>query len=263
MALWLLGRRPQGLTGRFFVILALGGLQGAVGWWMVQSGLSERVDVSQYRLAAHLGLAFVLFGALIWAFADVWDPAGRTRRLRGLGFWAGLFALAVFVQIILGAFVAGLDAGRIHTDWPLMDGGLAPRDYGALSPWWRDAFENRASVQFHHRLGGYALVMAAAVLTWACWRRGGTLRHLGAALGAVTVAQMVLGVVTLVHAAPLVLSAAHQGVAAVLLALALVVARAARPASVGDDTSAALTAPPAEVDANPTPPAPASGYPAQ
>ncbi len=225
---WLLGWLPRRLRPRFIALLALGGLQGAIGWWMVASGLTERVDVSHYRLAVHLGVAFVLLAALVWTLLDVVDTR---RRRRGWGGPTAVAALtlagAVFVQIILGAFVAGLDAGRIYTDWPLMDGSIIPADYGALSPWWRDALENRASVQLHHRFGGYALALGALAFAAAAWR-GGVVGRLGVAVGVVTVAQVALGVATLVHAAPLALSAAHQATAAALFILAVAAARQSR-----------------------------------
>lgn len=223
-----LGTIPKILRPRMVVILVLGGLQGAVGWWMVASGLTERVDVSHYRLAAHLGLAFVLFGALVWTFADIRARALASVRLDGWSVAAGLFAIGVFIQILLGALVAGLDAGRIHTTWPLMDGGLVPLDYGALGPWWHDAFENRASVQFHHRMGGYALAIAAIALVVMVLRGGRSqTRGPAIAVGALTTGQVALGIVTLVYAAPIALSAAHQGMAALLFAASLVWARAA------------------------------------
>ncbi len=233
--LWLRGWLPATLRPRFLALLALGGLQGVVGWWMVASGLVNRVDVSHYRLATHLGLAFALLAALSWTLADVARPLGRPMR------WtpattaaAGLTAL-VFIQILLGALVAGLDAGRIHTDWPLMAGAWTPPSYGALTPWWRDALENPATVQFHHRVMGYGVAVAAlGVAAFVGWGQTKVLpaaRRWAGALGLLITAQVALGVLTLINAAPLGLSAAHQALAAVIFVVAALLIRASLASS--------------------------------
>lgn len=229
---WLAGRLPRRLRGRFVGLLVFGGLQGAIGWWMVASGLTERVDVSHYRLAVHLGMAFLLLAALVWTLLDVVDDRPQRRGWGGdaIAIAATALAAGVFLQIILGAFVAGLDAGRIYTDWPLMDGAIIPADYGALEPWWRDALENRASVQLHHRFGGYLVALGAVSFAAAAWRAGIASR-VSIALGAVTLAQAALGVATLMHAAPLSLSAAHQAMAVALFILAVAAARQSRVAA--------------------------------
>jgi cytochrome c oxidase assembly protein subunit 15 len=155
---FLIARRiPQGLIGRCWLLLALGGLQGAVGWWMVSSGLSERVDVAPERLTTHLGLALVLFGVLIWTALDAWKGTAAAPR-RQAAAWAayGLFGL-VFVQCLLGGLVAGNDAGRVYTDWPLMGGRLFPAEYGDAGGLWWTLVHDHAAVQLHHRLGGYLL----------------------------------------------------------------------------------------------------------
>lgn len=229
---WGLGWFPRGLAGRLVLILALGGMQGFIGWWMVHSGVidPDRTDVSHYRLATHLGLAFVLFGAMVWTAADILMPArAKMPPDRNLvsplwGVAAGVFAALVFVQIIWGALVAGLDAGRIYTDWPLMGGQFVPQSYGTTGPFWRDGLENPASVQFHHRILGYVLALAVGALGIAMVSfkpLAGPARGWAWAVVAVTAGQVALGIVTLVHAAPLVLSAAHQALAAILFATAL------------------------------------------
>jgi len=145
-----------GLRGRLWVIFGLGALQGAIGWWMVASGLTERVEVSQYRLATHLILACVIFAATLWTASRLRAraPAEVPPRIR-----IGALALLVLVllQIYLGAVVAGLRAGLIYNTWPLIDGGLIPNAASLLheTPWWRNLFENALTVQFNHRMVAY------------------------------------------------------------------------------------------------------------
>lgn len=217
------GAIPRGFGARLTLLFLLGGVQGGLGWWMVASGLSERVDVSQYRLAAHLGVAFVLLGALWWTALDVRGSDRRRRRWRAESATYGAFALLalVAVQIVLGAFVAGLDAGRVYTDWPLMGGRLVPETYGALSPFWVNAFENPAAVQLHHRLVGYALTFAA--LFTAIKFSASTniaLARQGFVVAGAALLQAALGIFTLMSAAPIDLSIAHQlGAVALFLAV--------------------------------------------
>src|SRR4051812_48317770 len=137
------GQMPRALLGRLAGIFALGGLQGAIGWYMVRSGLADRIDVSQYRLALHLGLAILIFGGLIWVALSLDERESRASaawppRARG----AAAIALLVFAQIILGAFVAGLKAGASYNTWPLMDGRFVPDGLGAMQPWYLNLFEN-------------------------------------------------------------------------------------------------------------------------
>ncbi len=140
----------------------LGGLQGLVGWWMVKSGLESRVSVAPERLAIHLGLALILFCALIWTAMEAWSGQGRARRAHtgGWGFAAFLFLGLVFFQAMLGALVAGNHAGLIDNDWPLMNGYLVPPDYAAKTLWATLA-HSQAAVQFNHRMVAYAVVIAA------------------------------------------------------------------------------------------------------
>ncbi len=149
---------PPGWTGRLFFLGVLGGLQGAIGWWMVSSGLGEgMLDVASYRLAIHLGLAFAILGLIAWyifrlgrAQTDLLQ-AQRARERKLWGMSTGVMHLA-FVQILLGALVAGIDAGRGYTDWPLMAGGLLPPGIFEIEPLWRNFFENDGLVQFMHRV---------------------------------------------------------------------------------------------------------------
>lgn len=228
---WLRGMIPAGMKPKLLVLLGLGGLQGFVGWWMVASGLVDRVDVSQYRLAAHLSLAFVILGVTVWLalsarFGTAIGRAGRLLPL-ALAFWA-----AVMVQIALGAFVAGLDAGRIYTTWPGMEGRIIPDGYLAGMPWYQAIFESHAAVQMHHRWMGYLVGVFAFVAAWLFWKTGDRpLRGLSHGIAAMVVIQIVLGIVTLVSAAPLWLSLFHQFGAVVLFVMAGAAAWSARRAA--------------------------------
>jgi len=216
-------RMPRGWTGRFLGLGALGGLQGAIGWWMVSSGLTGRmVDVASYRLAIHLGLAFAILGLTAWFVLTLGRSetnlmqARRARERRLFAGATGLMHLA-FLQILLGALVAGIDAGRNFTDWPLMAGGLLPPGMFDLTPTWVNFFENAGLVQFMHRVGGY-LVVILAIVVWFRSRASGN-RAVRAAFNlaaGMALVQMGLGIVTLLWIAPLGLSILHQ-LGAVLL----------------------------------------------
>ncbi len=215
------GSLPQALQGRLVLLLILGALQGAIGWWMVQSGLADRVDVSPYRLAVHLGMAFVIMGLLL-------DTAMRLRRPRAG--WSRLDPLLalLFLQIIAGAFVAGTGAGRVYTDWPLMNGAVLPSEAFDLQPAWRNLFENHALVQFIHRSIAYLLLAMAFVLALAS-RSGIEIRR--AILG-VLLAQALLGVLALRAGAELPLAVAHQaGAIAVFLLVVWARGRTCDPGS--------------------------------
>ena len=221
---------PPGWTGRLLIPGLLGGLQGAIGWWMVASGVTQGTDtvsVASYRLALHLGLAFAILGVLGWYVlllgrderSLMQARRARDRKLFGMG--TGLMHFA-FLQILLGALVAGIDAGRSFTDWPLMAGGFFPPEPFGLSPAWRNFFENPGLVQFIHRISGYLLLIFGLVV-WLKARRSAN-PHTRFAFNAVTAAllvQMVLGVVTVLYAAPLYMAIQHQLVAVLLWALIL------------------------------------------
>ncbi|MEZ5897504.1 MAG: COX15/CtaA family protein [Parvularculaceae bacterium] len=213
-------RIDKSLAIKLFGIFILGGMQGALGWWMVSSGLTERVDVSQYRLAAHLSLAVALFAAMFWLALDL----GGARRigapkLRALTL---AFALAVYLQMILGAFVAGLRAGRVFNTWPLMNGKLIPDGYFDGPPALNHLFETAAAVQFNHRLGAY-LLAAFAVFVFVRCRRTVIAGRAQLLLGAV-LAQIALGVWTVVAGTPIALGLAHQCGALFVLSAALYLA---------------------------------------
>ena len=213
---------PQRLVGRCWALFALGGLQGLIGWWMVASGLSERVSVAPERLMTHLGLAFFLLAALLWTGLEAWNGPSR-RPARGPWPWAALgLSVMVYLQILLGALVAGNDAGYVLTDWPLMDGHWFPEGYASEGLWTTIAHSIPA-VQFNHRIGAYILCACAAVLIFACLRGREAplgLRRMGLALGLGIFSQAALGVWTLMSATPLSLGLAHQAAAAGVLGLA-------------------------------------------
>jgi cytochrome c oxidase assembly protein subunit 15 len=227
--LWFLWRGwiGPGLRARLWLIFGLGALQGAVGWWMVASGLVHRVEVSQYRLATHLVLACVIYIAILWTALRIGDNPSAAMPVRLRAFAVGLVVLVVG-QIYLGALVAGLRAGYIYNTWPLIDGGLVPPAtelFSAMPPW-RNFFENVLTVQFDHRMLAYAIWLLAAWHLVDVMRNG---RH-GAALAgalalflAITV-QAALGISTLLLVVPLPLALLHQAMAMVVLTVAVIYA---------------------------------------
>ena len=154
------GRIGRSLAPQLAGIFVLGGLQGAVGWWMVASGLSERTDVSQYRLAVHLTLAFAIYALVIWVARGLRPRAWLQSRGRGLA--AALWCFS-FVQVFLGGLVAGLDAGLVANTWPTMDGEMVPHGLFVAEPWWRNIFENPVTAQFDHRMMAYLILVLALV----------------------------------------------------------------------------------------------------
>lgn len=223
---------PRRLIWRCAVLFVLGGLQGLVGWWMVASGLSERVSVAPERLMTHLGLAFILFSALIWTALDA--AAGAARQRVPSPWNVGSFVLLglVFFQILLGALVAGNDAGFVYNDWPLMNGALFPADYAGKGLW-QTLAHSQAAVQFNHRIIAYVLTVVAIVAAVKAWRSSylsGEAKLLAVAVGGAVVLQAILGVATLMMVVPIAMGIVHQLMAAVVLALATAFAwRVRRP----------------------------------
>jgi cytochrome c oxidase assembly protein subunit 15 len=202
-------------------LFVLGGLQGFMGWYMVASGLTERVDVSQYRLAMHLGLALVIFCCSVWLALGYWRGTKTASPRSTTLLVAGAIVVAVLMQSLLGALVAGLDAGTTYTDWPLMDGDFIPSGLLAQQPVWRNFFENILTVQFDHRMAAYAIT---ALVGWHIYKvlSGQTeprVRQSALLLGGAVSVQIILGIVALMWAVPMGLAAAHQlGAVAVLAA---------------------------------------------
>jgi len=212
------------LKRRLWLIFGLGALQGAVGWWMVASGLSERIEVSQYRLATHLVLALLIFAGLVWTLRRLTErpQAAATSRLKITS--AVLLALT-FVQLYFGALVAGLRAGRVYNTWPGIDGALIPSADRLLfeTPWWRNLFDNTLTVQFEHRMTAYALLALALLHAIDAVRSRAGRAVIGGAwwlLAAITL-QATLGVLTLLHQVPIDLALTHQAVAIVVLTLSI------------------------------------------
>ena len=222
---WLLITRniPDGWKGKFFIIGVLIGFQGLVGWWMVSSGLmAEMTDVASYRLATHLGMAFCIVGLILWFILLLERKAealmlGRRNRDKTLSIYMNLFLVALFFQIILGALVAGIDAGTAYTDWPFMAGEIFPSDYLAFDGFLGNFLENPAAVQFNHRVSAYALTLIG-ILTWLRSRKSPIkfLRNCHSFLLLVLSSQVVLGIVTVIYGAPYQIAILHQ-----LLGLAL------------------------------------------
>lgn len=224
--LWFLWRGVlrTDLRRRLWLIFGLGALQGAVGWWMVASGLSQRVEVSQYRLATHLVLALLIFAAIVWTLRRLAEPP-RVAATTRLKITSVALLVLTFVQLYFGALVAGLRAGKIYNTWPDIDGGLIPSAARLFfeTPWWRNLFDNTLTVQFEHRMTAYALFVLAVLHALDVIRsRAGAAAVNGALwlVGAVTL-QATLGILTLVNQAPMDLALAHQAVAIAVLTLAV------------------------------------------
>lgn len=224
--LWFLWRGvlSTDLRRRLWLIFGLGALQGAVGWWMVASGLSQRVEVSQYRLATHLVLALLIFAAIVWTLRRLAEPP-RVAATTRLKITSVALLVLTFVQLYFGALVAGLRAGKIYNTWPDIDGGLIPSAARLFfeTPWWRNLFDNTLTVQFEHRMTAYALFVLAVLHALDVIRsRAGAAAVNGALwlVGAITL-QATLGILTLVNQAPMDLALAHQAVAIAVLTLAV------------------------------------------
>ena len=208
---------PQ-LAWPLFGLFLLGGFQGVLGWWMVSSGLSELTSVSQYRLAAHLTAAAVLFIALIYVPRSL-EPGRVGGLVTGQHMASAIILLAlILLQIVAGAFVAGLDAGMGYNTWPLMDGALVPDGMGVMQPFWRNLFENNLTVQFIHRTIAYILTAYAALLVWQQRGAGGFGGIHGwlPRIAILVLLQVILGIATLLTAVPISLAIGHQALAFML-----------------------------------------------
>lgn len=229
--LWFFLRKqiPTGWTGRLFTIGTLIGLQGLFGWLMVASGLTGhgQTDVRSYMLALHLGTAFAILGLLFWQSFLLGRSERDLLQTRRQG-EAKLFSMTTglmhfaALQIVLGALVAGIDAGRNYTDWPLMAGGFFPPDMFDITPWWRNFFENDGLVQFIHRMSGYLLLVFGIVVLLRGRRSAhpGTRTAVTLAFG-MLVLQMIIGIVTVMQSAHLHIALTHQFGAIVLWGLIL------------------------------------------
>ncbi len=219
---WVTGRLENWIKPRLLVLFVLGGFQGFIGWWMVSSGLTERVDVSQYRLAAHLTLACILFAYTMWLARSLAlhsdEPVNEA-----VSKFAPIVVFAIMLQIFLGALVAGLDAGLAFNDWPTLDGVIIPADLWIQEPAWLNIFENPKTVQFIHRMSAYALLILvlAQMLVAAKSNSGNTHKRRAIVLSVLTLGQAAIGVITLVLQVPLNWGVFHQGGAVVVLGFAV------------------------------------------
>ncbi|MEO1608415.1 MAG: COX15/CtaA family protein [Pseudomonadota bacterium] len=233
---WLNDMIPRGYRMRLLALLALGGLQGFIGWYMVQSGLSERVDVSQYRLALHLCMAFLILGLVVWTWADL--SKDKVIYLKNLPAAAGTIALTLtgllFLQVALGAFVAGTKAGLVYNTWPLMDGQLLPAGLYASGTWFESIFEDHLTIQFNHRIMAYILVILAIMHgARLIWIDNDRVKHTAHLLAILMIAQAALGIWTLIAAEgaiPIGLGIIHQTMAAIVLAVSVLHLHAIRKA---------------------------------
>lgn len=228
--LWFWARRrlPPGWVPRLLGLGLLGGVQGAVGWWMVASGLEgTMVAVASTRLAVHLGLAFAILGLIAWYVMLLRRSEGdllqarRQRNPRLMG-WATVLIVAAFAQVLMGALVAGIDAGRNYTDWPLMGGEVFPSTAFNLEPWASNFTQNPGLVQFNHRLLGY-LLAALGLVAWLRSRGSGlkSIRDAFNAMLAMLLVQVALGIVTVLYGAPWQVAIVHQLGAVALFVLAI------------------------------------------
>jgi cytochrome c oxidase assembly protein subunit 15 len=219
--LWFAAKKaiPRGYGLRLSLLLLLGGLQGAIGWWMVASGLVDRPEVSHIRLAVHLLLALFILGLLVWTALDLRNPEQRRATLPVIGAWT----LSILgLQLLFGAYVAGLDAGYAFNTWPKMGDEWFPADTPMLQPFLANLVDNPVVVQFVHRWLAWVVAAFAIVLTVLAWDRGD--RLVAAAVFLTVTIQICLGIATLLTGVELWIAVAHQGMAALLLAAIVVAA---------------------------------------
>lgn len=235
--LWFLirGRLSRAMVPHLVVLFLLGAAQGALGWYMVASGLVERPSVSQYRLAAHLGLAFAIYVYLVWFALGLVSPRVQKGEAGGVGGWTVVTSILVTLTVVAGAFVAGLDAGLIYNSFPWMGEGLIPSDYVVPDKGFLGSlFESRAAVQFNHR--ALAIVTAAVVVaTWIAARRSRVpagVKWAASLLLLAVLLQVALGIWTLLAFVPVSLGTLHQAGALVVVTATIWLAhrcRSARP----------------------------------
>jgi len=216
---------PDDLKPKLWLMFFLGGLQGVLGWWMVKSGLVDQPDVSHYRLTAHLGLAVLIYLYIFWVAIGLVRGTCAGTRKRPVGALV-ILVWMIFLQILLGGLVAGLNAGMIYNTWPLMVQQVIPSGLFSMTPWYMNIFENIMTVQFNHRMLAYLILLVALFI----WHKVRTDTHIivriwGHVLLLVILGQMLLGVLTLIYVVPIPLAAAHQGGALIALSVALILLR--------------------------------------
>jgi cytochrome c oxidase assembly protein subunit 15 len=225
---FLLTRRLNaGLTGRLLGIFALGGLQGGMGWYMVASGLVDEPNVSQYRLTAHLGIAFLIFGAITWTAMSVLYPSKTNLSVPVRSMYKTSVAVSatLFLMVLSGGFVAGLQAGLIYNTFPLMGNSFIPPNLFALTPFWTNFFDNMTTVQFDHRIIAYILTIMIPIFWFKLRRRdvSNRTKTLSNLLLGLLALQIVLGITTLIYHVPTVLGVAHQAIGSLLFITSLAV----------------------------------------
>lgn len=215
-------RVERRLIPHLAVMFVLGGLQGALGWYMVKSGLVERIDVSQYRLAAHLGLAFLVYAYMFWMALPLWRrEIPDSVRLKGREIVGVIIVAVIFLQVIAGAFVAGLNAGFVFNTWPLMDSDLVPRHLYALEPFWTNFFDDVRTVQFNHRMLAYFITLFIVWHYWTLRNAADNLIKSGHVLMVALLVQVCLGILTIISVVRIDLALLHQFGALLLLSAAL------------------------------------------
>ena len=207
------------LVPRLLLIFALGASQGVLGWLMVASGLVDHPDVSHYRLTAHFGLAVIIYGTILWTAWGLWSPRAQSPMRHPLGGFAHLVLVLLFVQLLSGGLVAGLDAGFAYNTWPLMGESFVPDGLGRLEPWWHNMLDNVTMVQFQHRMGAYLVTLLVALLWWRA--RAASLGAAAHALAAALLLQMLLGILTVVMIVPVSIGVMHQAGGLVLFTATL------------------------------------------
>jgi cytochrome c oxidase assembly protein subunit 15 len=223
---WLRKKIEPGLTPKLLGIFLLGGLQGGMGWYMVKSGLVDDPRVSQYRLTAHLSIAFLIFISMMWVALGLVAERARSsadaalRKMQRVGFW---LCILVGYMVVTGGFVAGIRAGKAYNTFPLMNGHIVPPEIFMIDPWYLNFFNNMATTQFNHRLGAWLL---AFIVPWFWYRLRSApvstrARNIASLLLLVLAAQITLGIATLLMAVPVPLGAAHQGGAMVVFCILL------------------------------------------
>ena len=213
------------LAKRLFGIFVLGGLQGGMGWYMVASGLVDDPRVSHYRLTAHLGIAFLIFGAIVWTALSVMYPSktNMSQPVRRMFRFAAAINVIIFLMVLSGGFVAGIRAGLAYNTWPLMGNSFIPPDIFILTPGWRNFFENMATVQFDHRIIAYVLAVLVPIFWFKVRRRDVSPQTVIATntLLVLVFTQIVVGISTLLHHVPVTLGVAHQGIGSLVFVTSL------------------------------------------
>ena len=223
---WTTKKIEKSFIPKLVFMFVLGGLQGLLGWYMVKSGLSQDPHVSQYRLTAHLGFAFIIYAYIFWFALDLLFPGDRQAGIcsnPGLKRFSFFLTGLIFITVLSGGFVAGLKAGLAYNTFPLMNGQLIPDGLATLDPQWKNLFENVTTVQFDHRLLATCLAILIPIYWFVGIQRSlssgtRTAFHL---LVLVLIVQVALGISTLLLYVPVGLAATHQGVALALFTLAL------------------------------------------